>query len=620
MSDKETKDPNKSRVPIQSAAIRFAGDSGDGMQLSGSLFAEESAHELHDVATMPDFPAEIRAPAGSVSGVSAFQIHFGSQRIYTPGDQLDALVAMNPAALMRHLDDLKQNGILICNTDSFTEKNIARAGFDANPLEDPELETKYHLLATSITSLTAQALSEFDLPKASVERCKNFFSLGILCWLFGLDVNESKEWIDKKFGAGTVLSQANTAALDGGRSYAEALETFGDMYEVAKADLEAGCYRNMTGNQGLALGLVAASHKSKIRLVYSSYPITPATEILQELAKHKDHGVVTFQAEDEIAACCTAIGASFSGSLGVTGSSGPGLMLKQEAIGLAVMAELPLVVIDVQRAGPSTGMPTKPEQADLLAAIYGRHGECPVVALAVACPEDAFEVGFEACKIAIEHMVPVIVLSDGYIGNASHPWRIPDVEAIPEISPPFASADEASEFLPYRRDPDRLARKWAKPGTTGLEHRIGGIEKLEDYGSISYLPENHEKMVAIRAEKVERVANYFKGLSIFGDPKGKMLLVSWGSTYGATAKAAQEARSNGLPVAHVHLRHLNPLHPELLPLLNSFENVLVPELNSGQLAMILRARSGRQIDSYSKIQGQPLRVSEVYSQIEEACR
>ncbi|MCB0333122.1 MAG: 2-oxoacid:acceptor oxidoreductase family protein, partial [Bdellovibrionales bacterium] len=466
-----------SAAPIRSVAIRFAGDSGDGMQLTGTRFTHETARAGNDLATRPDFPAEIRAPAGTIGGVSAFQVHLGSDEIFTAGDELDVLVAMNPAALRANLADVKQNGTLICNTDAFTERNLQKVGYDSNPLDDEELSTKYNLVLVAVTELTFEALRDVDLPKSSLEKCKNFFALGVICHMYSRSIEDTKRWIEEKFAKSPLLIEANMKALRAGQAFAEASEVIGETFDIPQAQLEKGVYRNITGNQGIAFGLIAAGELSGTSVFYSGYPITPASDILHEVSRYKNFSAITLQAEDEIAACCAAIGASYVGALGVTASSGPGILLKQEAIGLAASAELPLVIINVQRAGPSTGMPTKTEQADLLNAFFGRNGECPIAILAISQPDDAFETTVEACRIALEHMTPVMILSDGYIGNGSQPWQVVRQEDLPPIRPHYAKLTPGQTYYPFERDEKTLARGWALPGTPGLEHRLGGLEK-----------------------------------------------------------------------------------------------------------------------------------------------
>lgn len=599
---------------LSNVVIRFAGDSGDGMQLTGTRFTNETARLGNDLATKPDFPAEIRAPAGSIGGVSAFQIHFGDQEIFTAGDEIDVLIAMNPAALKANLSDLKQNGLLICNSDAFHEKNLAKVQYTSNPLEGEELKTKYQIVNVDISTQTARALEEVALSNSNKEKCKNFFALGIVCHVFTRKVKDTEAWIAEKFKRTPEIAQANLLALHAGMAFAEASEILDTQFEVRSANLPAGTYRNLTGNQGIVLGLLAASEISGIPLYYGSYPITPASDILHELSKYKNYNVRTFQAEDEISACCSAIGASFGGALAVTGSSGPGIALKQEAIGLAVSAELPLVVVDVQRAGPSTGMPTKTEQADLLQVLYGRNGESPVAVLAISQPDDAFETALEACRIALEHMTPVFLLSDGYIGTASQPWLIPDLQTLGSITPPFFTEAGDKPFTPFRRD-ERGVRPWAVAGTPGLEHRIGGLEKQDVTGNISYDSKNHERMTHLRAEKIRKIADTLPPTQINGDSTGDLLVIGWGSTRGAIEGAIKDLRADGVKVSHVHLRYINPLPKDLPEIVSQFSRVLIPELNCGQLLSVLRSTFAKDFQGFSKVQGQPLKIQEVKEQV-----
>lgn len=604
------------RETLDGVVIRFAGDSGDGMQLTGSQFTATSATLGNDLATFPDYPAEIRAPAGTLPGVSGFQIHFASDDVFTPGDSPDVLVAMNPAALKVNVQDLKPNGILIVNADSFGPNDLRKAQYDENPLENGSLDG-FRLFAVELTRLTRVALEDTGLPTRTVDRCKNFFALGMMYYLYNRPLDVSLRWIERKFGAKPELVDANVRALKAGYTYCEATETFQVTYDVPPAKLAPGLYRNIAGNQALALGLVAASHRSGLPLFQGSYPITPASDLLHQLSQYKEHGVVTFQAEDEIAAIGAAVGASFAGKLAVTSTSGPGMALKSEFLSLAIMVELPLVVVDIQRGGPSTGLPTKTEQADLLMALHGRHGEAPCIVIASRSPADCFDVAFEACRLALTHMTPVILLSDGFIANGSEPWRLPDVDAIPAIPVEFRTDPEG--FLPYARDPETLARPWAVPGTPGLEHRVGGLEKSDGHGNVSYDPLNHERMTRLRAEKVERVANDIPEQDVEGDAGGDVLVLAWGSTYGAAAGAVRRARSKGLSVGHAHVRHLSPLPRNLEDVLRRFRRVLVPEINTGQLASVLRARFALPTDllhSLNKIQGLPFRESEILQAIE----
>jgi len=602
---------------IEEVVIRFAGDSGDGMQITGDRFTATSAAMGNDLSTLPDFPAEIRAPAGTLPGVSAFQIHFSSVDINTPGDEPDVLVAMNPAALRSNIADLKPNGLLIVNLDSFGAKDLEKAGYTSNPIEDHSLEG-YRLIPVALNRLTKEALKETALTTKEVSRCKNFFALGIMYYLYHRPIENTVKWLETKFKSKPQFIESNTLALKAGVAWAEATEQFQTTYEVPAAPLQKGRYRNINGNSALTIGMVAAAHKAKLPLFLGSYPITPASDILHELSRYKNYNVLTFQAEDEIAAVGAAIGSSFAGAIGVTTTSGPGLALKGEAIGLAVMAELPLVVIDVQRAGPSTGMPTKTEQADLFQALYGRHGESPVAVLAAATPADCFEVAFEAVRIAITHMVPVLLLSDGYLGNGSEPWLLPDTEKLPSIKANFHTQVEG--FQPYARDAKTLARLWAKPGTPGLEHRIGGIEKEDGSGNVSYDPENHERMVHIREQKVARIANDVAAPVIEGSDSGDLLIIGWGSSYGAITSATRSLRDAGASVGHLHLRWLNPLPATLGDILGRFKKVLIPEMNRGQLASIIRGRYLVDAISYSKVQGQPFKRREIIAKAQEVLK
>ena len=600
---------------LETVTIRFAGDSGDGMQLTGTQFTNTTAIVGNDISTLPDFPAEIRAPAGSLPGVSGFQLNFSNHDIRTPGDEPNVLVAMNPAALKVNLDDLEPGGILITNTDAFNENNLKKAGYEKNPLEDGTL-SGYRLFKLPITTLNRAALrDEVKLPSKEIDRSKNFWALGLMYWLYDRPLEPTQRWIEAKFKRNAEVAKANQTALKAGFAYAEAAEIFTTHYRVRKAAIAPGKYRNITGNEATALGFVAASVLAKRPLFYASYPITPASDILHELSTRKNFGVKTFQAEDEIAAVCAAIGASFAGQLGLTGTSGPGLALKSEAIGLAVMTELPLVVIDVQRGGPSTGLPTKTEQADLLQAMFGRNGECPVAIVAAATPGDCFHMAIEAFRIATKHMLPVIYLTDGYLGNGAEPWRVPAIEELPRFEVNFAK--DPNGFYPYDRDPETLARPWALPGTPGLEHRIGGIEKQDITGNVSYDPENHMHMVQTRAEKVARIANDIPDLEIFGESSGRLLVIGWGSTYGAITSAVEEMQARGKSVSSIHIRHLNPFPPNLGEILGRFDRVLVPELNMGQLAMLLRARFLVPAVSFPKVKGKPFKISELTAKMNE---
>ena len=602
------------REILDQAVIRFAGDSGDGMQITGSQFTNSVAIYGNDIATFPDFPAEIRAPAGTVPGVSGFQLNFSSGEVYTPGDSVDVLVAMNPAALKVNLADLKANGILIVNSDSFEEVDLRKAHVTSNPLEDNTLD-KFRVFPVELQRLTRTALAHLGLDAKSMDRCKNFFALGMCYWLYNRSMDPTVRWIDDKFSKKPLLSEANKLALKAGYSYCEATEAFQISYEIPPAQLTPGTYRNLSGNQALAIGFVTAAQKAGLKLYLGSYPITPASDILHELSKYKNFGVLTFQAEDEIAAITSSIGAAYSGALAITTTSGPGMALKTEAIGLAVMTELPIVICDIQRGGPSTGLPTKTEQADLLQAMFGRNSEAPVPVLAPSTPGDCFWIALEASRIALKYMVPVIILSDGYLANGAEPWRIPTAEEIPPIPVKFETNPEG--FFPYKRDPQTLARPWAIPGTPGLEHRIGGIEKQEVTGNINYEPLNHEKMVRIRAAKVEAVRQDIPNAMPAGDPEGDLLLVSWGSTFGSVAQAVNEQREKGRKIGHLHLRHLNPLPGNVGDVLKRYKKVLVPELNMGQLLWMLRAKYLVDAVGLNKIQGRPFKQSELEQKIEE---
>ncbi len=599
---------------LRDVVIRFAGDSGDGMQLTGTQFSNTTAVLGNDLSTLPDYPSEIRAPAGSLPGVSAFQINFSSRDIRTPGDAPDVLVAMNPAALKTNLKDLKEGGILIVNEDAFTEANLKKAGYTVNPLGDKSL-SKYQLYRLPMTTLNAAALKETSLSKKEVERCKNFYALGLMFWLYNRPMDVTIEWIRDKFKKNPAVAEANEKALKGGYYYGETAEIFTKHYRVPKAKLAPGVYRNITGNEATALGFIAASHLAAKPLFYASYPITPASDILHELSRHKNFGVETVQAEDEIAAAGIALGAAFAGALSLTGTSGPGLALKSETINLGVMVELPLVIVNVQRGGPSTGLPTKTEQADLLMSLFGRHSEGPLPVVAPATPSDCFAMAIEASRIAVNYMTPVIYLSDGYLANGSEPWLIPDPETLPKIM--IRHPTEAQGFQPYARDERTLGRPWALPGTPGLEHRVGGLEKQNVTGNVSYDPQNHELMVRLRAEKVERIAQDIPPLEVFGKDSGEVLVVGWGGTYGAITSAVEEMQRQGDAVSSIHLRHLNPFPKNLGAILKQFKTVIVPELNMGQLCSLIRARFLIDAKSLTKVQGQPFKVSEIISGIKE---
>jgi 2-oxoglutarate ferredoxin oxidoreductase subunit alpha len=612
VAEKETRDVAHEK--LDEVVIRFAGDSGDGMQMTGTQFTNTSAMIGNDLSTLPDFPAEIRAPAGTLPGVSAFQVRIADYDIHTPGDAPDVLVAMNPAALKKEIKDLKPNGVVIVNTDEFNDRNFARAGYTSNPLEDGSLGG-FRVFQVALTTMNRRTLEGSGLDNKSMDRCKNMFALGMCYWLFSRPLENTITWLNKQFAKKPQIAEANVKVLKAGWNYCDITEAFHTRYEVPAATLEAGLYRNITGNTALALGLIAASRRSGLPLYLGAYPITPASDVLHELAHFKNFGVVTFQAEDEIAAVCAAIGASFGGALGVTVSSGPGIALKSEAMNLAVMTELPLIVCDIQRGGPSTGLPTKTEQADLLQVMFGRNSESPMPIVAAASPKDCFETALEAVRIATRYMTPVMVLSDGYIANGSEPWKLPQVENLPDLRTEFRTNPEG--FHAYQRDPETLARPWAIPGTPGLEHRIGGIEKEDVTGNVSYDPVNHEKMVHLRAEKIARIANDIPPVQVHGEESGELLVLGWGSTSGSITGAVNVARQLGLRVSRAHLRHLNPFPANLGEVLSRFEKVLVPEMNLGQLALLLRARYLKDVISYSKVQGQPFHRQEIFQRIQE---
>jgi 2-oxoglutarate/2-oxoacid ferredoxin oxidoreductase subunit alpha len=602
------------REVIEQAVIRFAGDSGDGMQITGSQFTNTVALYGNDIATFPDYPAEIRAPAGTEPGVSGFQLNFSSAEVHTPGDAIDVLIAMNPAALKVNIADLKANGILIVNSDSFKEGDLRKARLTTNPLEDHSLD-KFRVFPVELQRLTRSSLQHLGLDAKAMDRCKNFFALGMCYWLYNRSTEPTVRWIDDKFKKKPLLAEANKLAMKAGYSYCEATEAFQISYEIPPAQLSPGSYRNLSGNQALALGFVTAAKKSGLRLFLGSYPITPASDILHELSQYKNFDVLTFQAEDEIAAITSSIGASYAGALALTTTSGPGMALKTEALGLAVMTELPLVICDIQRGGPSTGLPTKTEQADLLQAMFGRNSEAPIPVLAPATPGDCFWVAVEACRIALKYMVPVIILSDGYLANGAEPWRIPKEEEIPAIPVKFATDPEG--FMPYKRNPDTLARPWAVPGTKGLEHRIGGLEKQDVSGNINYEPLNHENMVRIRAAKIDAIVQDIPNVLPAGDPEGDLLIVSWGSTYGAITQSVKSQRAKGRKIGHLHLRHLNPLPANVGDILKRYKKVLVAELNMGQLRWMLRAKYLVDAAGLNKIQGRPFKQAELDQKIEE---
>lgn len=606
----------KPLIELEGATVRFCGDSGDGMQLAGTQFTSTSALAGNDIATFPDYPAEIRAPRGTKAGVSGYQIHFASQKIFTPGDQVDALVAMNPAALATNLQDLVPGGILIVNSDSFAKRDLETAGYTANPLEDGSLSA-YQVFQVDMTRLTRLAVKDLNLGTKEADRCRNFLAMGLVYWLYDRSLEPTQRYIAEKFGRRPDVAEANRRALLAGYHYGDTVEAFHSRYNVDPARLPPGKYSNITGNQAMAWGLIAAAKLSGCELFYGTYPITPASDILHELAKRKNFGVRTFQAEDEIAAITSVVGAAFGGAMAVTGTSGPGMSLKAEGIGLAVMIELPLLVIDVQRAGPSTGLPTKTEQADLGQVMFGRHGECPVPILAARSPADCFDVAMEAWRVAVRYMTPVIVLSDAFLANGSEPWLIPkfsDLTRIP-VTHPDPSHD-GEDFQPYARD-ERLARPWALPGTAGLMHRLGGLEKQDITGSVSYDPANHQHMVDLRARKVAGIAGDVPPQSVEGPKNGRLLVLGWGGTYGALATAVRQLWEQGHSVAHAHLRYLNPLPANLGEVLRRYDRVLIPELNRGHLRMLIRSQYLVDAVGLNKTSGRPFAVREVVEAIEK---
>ncbi len=604
-------------VPVQEldrVTIRFAGDSGDGMQLTGSQFSRTAAVFGNDISTLPNYPAEVRAPAGSIPGVSGFQVSFSSSEIHTPGDAPDVLVAMNPAALRANVRDLAPGGAIIVNSDAFTPPNLAKAGYAASPLADDSLRS-YTVFEIPVSTLNARALDGLDMTAKQVDLTKNFFALGIMFWLYGRSMETTQAWIEEKFGGRAIIAEANRRALDAGYAFGETTEIFHTTYRVAPAHLAPGTYRNITGNEATALGMLTASKLADRQLVYASYPITPASEILHQLSSWKNFGLKTFQAEDEIAAIGAALGASYGGALGLTGTSGPGMALKAEMLGLAVMVELPLVVIDVQRAGPSTGMPTKTEQSDLFQAFFGRNGDSPIPVIAPATPAECFDYAIEAWRIALRHMTPVVYLSDAFLATGSEPWRIPELEGLPDLRVP--NRTERAGFFPYLRDPETLARPWAVPGTPGLEHRIGGLEKLDVLGTISYDPDNHHRMQLLRAEKVARIARDIPPLEVFGPPEGELLILGWGSTYGAIRSAVERLQERGRTVAHAHLRHLNPFPTNTGDVVRAYGRVLIPEVNMGQLRMLIRSMFLVDAEGFNLVRGKPFQIREIQAKAEQ---
>lgn len=612
---------NKTVETLSEATVLFAGDSGDGMQLTGTQFTLATAHAMNDLATLPDFPAEIRAPAGTTYGVSGYQLKFGSTDVRTPGDEVDLLVAMNPAALKVNLDRVRIGGTVLVNSNAFDKKNFSLANIESNPLEDGSLD-KYRLISVELTRLTRETLADSDLNQKEIDRSKNMFALGLALWMYSRPIEPAIEWISAKFAKKEKIKAANLQLLHKGYHFGETTEQFAFRYEINPAQLSPGKYRAIQGIQALAMGLVAASQKSNLNIFYGSYPITPASDLLHALSRYKNYGVITVQAEDEIAAIGAAIGASFGGNIGVTGTSGPGLALKTEAANLAVIAELPLVIINVMRGGPSTGLPTKTEQSDLLQAMYGRNGDSPLPVLAASTPGDCFETAYEACRIAVKYMTPVILLSDGYLANGAEPWLIPDANSLRKFEVQFASKRKSAEngedvFQPYLRDDATLARPWAKPGTAGLEHRIGGLEKEDVSGNVSYEPDNHQRMTDLRAEKVARVSAEQVPLDVFGDESGDLLIIGWGSTRGAIEAAVSRAKNAGHSVGAVHLRFLNPLPSDLEKIAANYKHWLVPEMNNGQLVKILRDKYLLDMTPLNKVAGMPFRASEIADKIFE---
>jgi 2-oxoglutarate ferredoxin oxidoreductase subunit alpha len=616
----------KQVVPLDRVIIRFAGDSGDGMQLTGDRFTSETATFGNDLSTLPNFPAEIRAPAGTLAGVSSFQLHFASRDIMTPGDAPNVLVAMNPAALKANIADVPRGGSIIVNTDEFTKRALQKVGYESNPIEDGSLDS-FHVHPIALTSMTVEALKEFDVSKKDAERSKNMFALGLLCWLYNRPTDGTVEFLNQKFGKKPDILAANLAAFKAGHAFGETTEDFAVSYEVKPAPMDAGTYRNITGNTALSYGLIAAGELSGLPVYLGAYPITPASDILHELSKHKQFGVVTFQAEDEIAGIGAALGASFGGALAITTTSGPGIALKSETIGLAVSMELPLVVIDIQRGGPSTGLPTKTEQSDLLQAMFGRNGEAPVPVVAPRSPVDCFDAAIEACRIATKYRTPVFLLSDGYLANGSEPWALPNVEDLPDLHVDFSTepnhtlADGTEVFWPFKRDPETLARPWAVPGTAGLEHRLGGIEKADGSGNISYDPANHDFMVRIRQAKVDGIANDIEPLEV-DDPTGDadVLVLGWGSTYGPIGAGCRRVRESGLKVAQAHFRHVNPFPANTEEVLKRYKKVLIPEMNLGQLVMLVRSKYLVDAISYNQVRGLPFKAEELAGVIEDVIK
>jgi len=603
----------KTTEQVEEVVIRFAGDSGDGMQLTGTRFTETTAILGNDLSTLPDFPAEIRAPAGSLAGVSAFQIKFSSKDIHTPGDKPDVLVAMNPAALKVHQQDINPGGTIICNSNAFTPKNLKFAGYETNPLEDKTLDDYYTLYSIEMSKMVSLANEDLEISSKIIDRTKNFFALGLLFWIYDRPLESTKKWLGVKFAKKPEIVEANIRALDAGYNYGETTEIFTTRYKVDKADLPAGTYRNVVGNYALSMGLAAAAERSKLGLFYGGYPITPASDILHTLSAWKHLGIKTFQAEDEIAGITSVLGAAFTGDLGITATSGPGIALKGEAMGLAVMAELPIVIINVQRGGPSTGLPTKTEQSDLMQAMYGRNGEAPVPVLASATPGDCFFAAYEACRIAVKYMTPVVLLTDGYLANGSEPWQVPKVADLPDFDVTFADESNLADgqFLSYSRDKKTLARPWAIPGTPGLEHRIGGIETEDLTGNVSYDPDNHHYMVETRAKKVATIVNEIEPTKIFGSKSGDLLILSWGGTKGACRSATEALKAEGKKVGHLHLRWINPFPKDLGEKLIKFKNILIPEINHGQLIKLIRAEFLVDAQGLNQVRGKPISSADI---------
>ena len=603
---------------IDDAVIRFAGDSGDGMQLTGGRFTETTAVLGNDLSTLPDFPAEIRAPAGSIAGVSAFQIHFSSKDIHTPGDKPDVLVAMNPAALKVHQSELVPGGTMIVNTDSFSKKNLTFAGYDASPIEDGTLDDYFTVIPIEMNKLVTAACDGLEMSPKFVARTKNFFALGVLYYMYDRPLEATEKWLEKKFAGKDVIIEANKRAMHTGYNYAHTTELFTTRFKVEKASLPEGTYRNINGNYATSLGLLAASERSGLKLFFGGYPITPASDILHTLAAWKNFGVQTFQAEDEIAGISSILGAAYTGSLAVTATSGPGIALKSEAMGLAVMTELPMVIINVQRGGPSTGLPTKTEQSDLNQALYCRNGEAPIPLIAASTPGDCFYAAYEASRIAIKYMTPVVLLTDGYLANGSEPWMIPDVQNLEPIDVKFESdSKDGEEYLPYNRDKETLSRPWAIPGVPGFEHRVGGLEKAENTGHVSYDPDNHHRMVELRQEKVNRIQNDITQTEVYGDENGDVLILSWGGTFGSCRSAVESLRDNGKSVSHVHLRWISPLPKDLGEIIIKFKNVLVPEINMGQLIKIIRSEYLVDAKGLNQVNGRPISTTNIIETVKE---